>query len=85
MNTKRRPPIGSIAVQKGFVTNEQVEYALSLQRQKKATENKNIRLGDLLSELGFIDSKQFLRDSITPFVAAQRLNEYLQAKLLNKI
>ena len=59
MNTKRRPPIGSIAVQKGFVTNEQVEYALSLQRQKKATENKNIRLGDLLSELGFIDSKQF--------------------------
>ena len=58
MNKKTKPPIGTIAVQKGFVTSQQVEYALNLQRKRLAMEHGAIRLGHLLTELGYINKKQ---------------------------
>jgi type IV pilus assembly protein PilB len=47
--------IGELLVQKGVVIGEQVEEALAIQKEKK------MRLGEILIELGYINSRDLTR------------------------
>jgi type IV pilus assembly protein PilB len=47
--------IGELLVQKGVVIGEQVEEALEIQKEKK------MRLGEILVELGYINSRDLTR------------------------
>lgn len=48
-------PIGQVLKEKGYITEEQIQQALTFQK-----ENKGKRLGAVLIEMGFVTEKQML-------------------------
>lgn len=64
------PKIGDYLVEKGLLSADKLSHALSVQKQMKSA-GKNILLGDLLIELGYIGRKS-LDQSITEQIAQYR-------------
>jgi len=49
---------GFVAVKKGFVTPEQVSRALEVQVKENVSLQKHRRIGEILVEMGFMDSAE---------------------------
>lgn len=47
---------GFVAVKKGFVTPEQVSFALEVQVKENVSLKKHRRIGEILVEMGFMDT-----------------------------
>ena len=49
---------GWVAVQKGFITLEQLVDALGVQAEENVTKGKHTLIGEILFELGFLNRSQ---------------------------
>ncbi len=52
---------GTIAIEDGFVTKEQLQEAISLQVHENIEDNKHRLIGAILIELGYITKEQVLK------------------------
>lgn len=49
---------GLVAIEKGFITKDQLHKALIVQVEKNVEENNHMRIGDILIDLGYISKEQ---------------------------
>lgn len=59
MNNKKEL-FGSIAIKKGYVTKEQVEEALKIQKQLKESGEKHKLIGIIMLELGMLGTTELI-------------------------
>ena len=58
MNNNNQKRFGAIAVEKGFITEDQLFQALKIQAQENLAEGKHRLLGQILLEEGLITTPQ---------------------------
>ena len=58
MSKKNHKRFGVIAVEKGFITEDQLLQALSIQAQEDLTASNHRLIGQILLDLGFITEPQ---------------------------
>ncbi len=56
-----RKLFGQVALEEGFITREQLLEALEVQKQRKAGGKSDKLLGQILIELGYLDTQQAQR------------------------
>ena len=61
MSSKPSPPLGSIAVDLGYATPEQVDSVLQEQRKRGSDSSSHVRMGILLEEMGVLTPQQLFR------------------------
>jgi len=55
---KRKRRFGTIAMSKGFITLEQFTEAIEIQAKEELTDSKHRRIGEILVDIGFMNSTQ---------------------------
>ena len=55
---KRKRRFGTIAMSKGFITIEQFTEAIEIQAKEELTDSKHRRIGEILVDIGFMNSSQ---------------------------
>lgn len=75
---KKKNRFGSLALKKGFINVEQIIEALSIQLKENIETKKNRPIGEILLQLGYINTKE-LKELLEPRFE-QRFGEIAVAK-----